>query len=407
MNYIFFYPAKNLGGVQLLFFRLARLLSGVGGGVSYVDFNDGYVAGRIAQDVLPITVVPYIPGELVEVPDGSVLVVPLSFIGVMSKVFRAGHGVKVLFWCLHPLNVPVHQVAIKVKKAFGRVAFYLFSQLSCQFYLKAKRSLCDASNSRGLYFMDSPNFDEVSKYFDLDVSEYFLPIFLDYKVVGNYSFSDAKTPLRRAAWLGRIDKDSKFFILKKIISDFLAVDGALPFLVVGDGAGRAMLEEYFIESKQRVIFLGEVPNEALDLILDDVDVVFAMGTSCLEAAARAKVVVKVDAFYEAVPDSYKYKIFSEIDGYDLGRVISENMEFSGMGMADLLEHIETVGVSVFGGRACHKYNSEYSVESFMSKFEFAVGQTCLSFTDALGFASWFDFVFYKVRGFYKKDKKII
>lgn len=407
MSYVFFYPAKSLGGVQLLFFRLARLLSGVGGRVSYVDFTDGYVAGRIAQDVLPITVIPYIPGELVEVPDGSVLIVPLSFIGVVSKIFRAGHGVKVLFWCLHPLNVPVHQVAIKIKKAFGRVAFHLFSQLSFQFYLKAKCSLCDASSSRGLYFMDSPNFDEVSKYFGLDVREYFLPIFLDYKVVKNYSFSDAKIPLRRAAWLGRIDKDSKFFILKKIISDFLTVDGVLPFLVVGDGAGRAMLEEYFIESKQRVTFLGEVPNETLDFVLESVDVVFAMGTSCLEAAARAKVVVKVDAFYEAVPDIYKYKIFSEIDGYDLGRVISENVEFSGRGMSDLLKYIEAVGVSVLGGDAYHKYVSEYSVESFMSRFELAVEQSGLSFTDALGFASWFDFVFYKVRGFYKKDKKIM
>ncbi|MCY1554765.1 hypothetical protein D9M68_913620 [compost metagenome] len=132
-----------------------------------------------------------------------------------------------------------------------------------------------------------------------------------------------------------------------------------------------------------------------------------MGTSCLEAAAREKVVVKVDVFYENVPETYKYKIFSEIDGYDLGRVISGEAKFSGRKMANLFAHIESVGVLRSGRDSYEKYVSEYSVESFMRKFESAVGRSCLDMKCTLDFKNWFDIAFYKARGLYKKDKRVI
>lgn len=407
MSYIFFYPAKGLGGVQLLFLRLARLLSGAERTVFYVDFTDGYVARRILEDDLPITLISYKPGELVDVPVGSILITPLSYIGVISGIFRIKEGVKVLFWCLHPLNVPVHQVAIKIKKALGWMAFYAFSMLSKRFYLKAKSSLQRASHAGGLYFMDLPNIDEVSQYFELAVERSFLPIFLDYKSDKADTLPDSRTKIRSVAWLGRIDRDSKFFILKKIISDFLSLDSAFPFIVVGDGDGRSMLEECFPESGKRVIFLGEVPNKDLDSVLSDVDVVFAMGTSCLESAARGKVVVKVDVFYESVPATYRYNIFSEIDGYDLGRVVSGKAEFSGREMSNLFAHIESVGVARFGRESYEKYVSEYSVESFVRRFESAVEQACLDIECTLFFRSWFDIAFYKLRGLYRRDKRVI
>lgn len=407
MSYIFFYPARGLGGVQLLFLRLARLLSGLGCRVFYIDFVDGYVAKRISEDCLPITLISYKPGELVDAPVGAILIVPLSFIGVISEIFRIKEGVKVLFWCLHPLNVPVHQVAIKVKKALGRKAFSAFSMLSKSFYLKSKNSLQSASHAGGLYFMDSPNIDEVSQYFDLTVDKCFLPIFLDHGSEKSDTYSDSKGKIRGVAWIGRIDRDSKFFILKKIISDFLSLESEFPLYIVGDGAGRAMLEQCFPDCEKRVIFLGEVQNKKLDSVLSEVDIVFAMGTSCLEAAAREKVVVKVDVFYESVPENYTYTVFSEIEGYDLGRVISGDAKFSGREMANLFAYIDSVGVSRLGRDSYEKYVSEYSTKSFMRKFESAVRRSCLDIECTLDFKNWFDVVFYKARGIYKKDKRVI
>jgi hypothetical protein len=75
--------------------------------------------------------------------------------------------------------------------------------------------------------------------------------------------------------------------------------------------------------KFKVVFAGEhSPAEVVDFLRTEIDMMFAMGTAALEAAAACIPTILLDFTYNAVPRGCRYLWLHERTGYSLGELIS-------------------------------------------------------------------------------------
>ena len=80
----------------------------------------------------------------------------------------------------------------------------------------------------------------------------------------------------------------------------------------------------------KIEFLGNVDNRELDnFLLNNIDVMFAMGTAALEAARLAIPTVLLDVSYVPIKDDYIFKFLFDTVDYTLGDVIDEHHFKSG------------------------------------------------------------------------------
>ena len=66
---------------------------------------------------------------------------------------------------------------------------------------------------------------------------------------------------------------------------------------------------------------GEIENF---LLLNEIDILMAMGTSALEGARLGIPTILLDIAYNEVRDGYNYQWINERDGFTLGDVINQN-----------------------------------------------------------------------------------
>lgn len=406
MNYIFLYPSRNLGGAQLLFYRAAKIIADQNKNVFYIDYPDGYIAQKIKNEELKIGIIDFTPGQKINIPKNSRIITPLSMAGVIGYLRVSTAEAKVLFWCLHPLNVLIQLFITKSKIKYGEKLHRTINKILSREIISTKERLEKISDKGSLFFMDSPNFNSISKFFNADIKESYLPIFLN---TPSHKVNQEKKPqtITAIAWLGRIDLDSKLFILRKIIGDYLSSGATYPLHIIGDGSGKIKIQNEFLKHKDRIFFIGEVNNKDLDQALQDINVVFSMGTSCLEAAARSKVTIKVDAFYSQVPENYKYTFFHDVMGYDLGQVIDKDKHFRGHTFNEVISAINLIGVKALGDKSHAAYLEKYTESGFQNSLESAIESSTLSLSDCKILRSKFDYLAIKIRGVGNKRNKIL
>ena len=130
----------------------------------------------------------------------------------------------------------------------------------------------------------------------------------------------------RITWLGRL-VDFKYYILKYTlielnkISDF--IDSDIVFTVIGGGEWCARLKSEIGNLKSvTIIFVENVsPNDLDNYLNENCDLMFAMGTSALEAAKLSIPTVLLDVVYGEIKGIYPYRFLFERDGSTLGDVI--------------------------------------------------------------------------------------
>lgn len=315
---VFYFPYPRVGGVSVLFLRLARRLA-VERDVYLMDLPQGYMASNLPAGVR------FIPFDRPkDIPTDALVVFQSAPPWRIENLGSFPPTARLLFWNLHPnnLNPLLFQQGSRLERLWG------FSGVNRLLSLGRKRRLvrtcqllCDRQS---LVFMDAENHGHTQTGLGLALPARLLPITTDDRPEG---LAPPTAPVAgerlRAAWVGRLE-DFKIPILLHTLSRLDAVTSLdIDFEVIGEGAQQAQVEAH-VRRLQRVAvqFRGHVSHTALDAELQRQHVVFAMGTAALDSARLGLPTFCLDFAYRPIEGCYRYRLLREIQGYNVGEQIT-------------------------------------------------------------------------------------
>lgn len=343
-NYVFFFPYHGVGGVPVLFLRLADFISEKFDVITYVvDYPDGYMATNPRHK--NVKLIEYDQGKNSLIPENSILILQSDLPWGLPKNLTVSQNTTVFFWNCYPFNlIPVFPGKVKEWTSSSLLITKLIvNSLLFPSRLKVVQFLKQTLANQALVFMDGPNYFATKYCLGTKIeSPVFLPILI--KNPSNVSLKptnkDNNANSIRACWLGRI-ADFKIYSLLRVADDLKEAAAKqnikIQLTIIGSGDREHILKEIISTSE---FFTYElIPNVAthqLDQFLaEKVDVLFAMGTSALEGAKIALPTVSVDFSYRPILAGYKYRFIYEAENYSLGDIISENIK-NEHSMSDIL-----------------------------------------------------------------------
>jgi hypothetical protein len=201
-------------------------------------------------------------------------------------------------------------------------------------YRNRVRRLLKLLLERGsLVFMDRANVANTEDYLGASVGE---PVFLPIPAqapaeIPPKPVRDLRVQGLRLAWVGRL-VDFKYQILKYTLQQLnqLQPEVGLCFeiMVVGSGDfGDKLRVDVAPLGNIAVRFIDYIAPDRLDaFLLEETDMLMAMGTSALEGAKLGVPTLLLDVAYGKIPDGYVFQWLHERKGFSLGDMIrAENL----------------------------------------------------------------------------------
>lgn len=308
----FCYPSRVAGGAEFLFVKCANYLAQTGHyRVSYIDYDDGFGYNLLKTNTL-IEHVSYEKGERVSLCEDTIVITPLNYISLLENFFSSPQSLKYLIWSINPYNL-VSAINLHRHKFFT--------------IGKKKRtgigSKLKVLSERGIIrYMDYNNYYWNSTVFNFSINQkYFLPISVDdfsTPAISSRSFDDNSISF---LWLGRLDIDKYNTVLTLLNElDALADKYKVTLYIVGSGKKEKELRDRSRQNNAKIIFTGPLFGDELkDLIINKIDIGYAMGTSALDIAKLGKPVIVegvLDIPYKA-RELKDYVLLSEIENYDV------------------------------------------------------------------------------------------
>lgn len=320
---VFFFPYPTVGGVSVLFLRLARRLS-KGRNVFLMDLPSGYMARNLPE------LCSFIPSDRPDLIPKNAIVVFQSVPLWRIKYFEFFPSTaRVLFWNLHPYNLSPRLI----HKGSRLESLFLFNAFNRFFSLPRKRrirALCTLLIAKGaLFFMDRENRAKTNDELGADFPEIYLPITTEDAPAVPRALPIPNTYRKiKMGWVGRLE-DFKIPILLHTLTRLDAIPSLeIEFDVVGDGPQASVVREH-VENLDRlsVHFKGRVSHAELDKVLSNQHVVFAMGTSALDSARLGIPTFCLDYSYESILGNYRFRLLRSSEGFNVAEEITpEHME---------------------------------------------------------------------------------
>lgn len=325
---VFCFPFRGVGGVSLLFLRVGEDLAARNlAQVCFVDYADGFLAQHRRSDLTDF--VEYRDNAEVCIPEGSTLILQSITPWSLFPSLRIPATCKVVFWNCHPFNLvptlPGFRRQMQANPVLGRA---VIATVLRPFLSKMKALVRFMVDRQALVFMDATNVSVTERYLGMSLPA---PLFLPVAAQSVTRFKSCVWPTGeptglRVAWIGRI-VDMKYYILKYALEEMSRVQADLPFpitmTVVGSGEA---LERTRREAERltRLItrFIDHIPPEELDdFLLNEVDLLLAMGTSALEGARLGVPTILLDVSYGEVTRGYLFTWLYERAGFSLGDLL--------------------------------------------------------------------------------------
>jgi hypothetical protein len=380
----FVFPYRGVGGVSILFLRLAHTIAT---DFHYkcvlVDYRDGYMATR--ADVGVVSVIHYEDSGVLDIYGDSIVVFQSMTPWSMFPGLSIASDVRVLFWNCHPANLVAKLPGFRNSTLVYSGALSSITSLILRpFTTKLTKFVQHLLHNNGLVFMDHENVKstEESVGFVID-NPVFIPIPAERKEIRTVVARENGETLH-FCWIGRI-VNFKYFILKRLLDDLsiLACDSSIKFKVtiVGDGSHLPQLKAHCNKiNTYNVNFVAHLEESSLDgLLVNDVDILFAMGTSALEGAKYGVPTILLDIAYSDVPATYVYRWLYSRDGSTLGDTLrSFNNEGSSyqslkLLMDEFLDEEEAVSQRTYA-----YFEKNHSMEEISARLLDALGESrCL------------------------------
>lgn len=265
MRNIYFYYKNNIvGGAEFLFIRTANFLS------QSRNIKVGYIFKTMEKSCLELL---NNNVEKIIVPDSNCIVLPenSTIITNPTLLYRMpqikSKNTFLLFWILHPDD-------------FYRICFWLANPIVRRDTINRAKTMIDLN---ALIAMDEATriaFKNFSSY-DLD-DKHIIPVMLE-----DYPSPPLKQKLineqcLNIGWIGRLS-DDKIYALINLMDNLekINIHKKVKLHIIGKGDSEHLLKKY---DNFEVIMLGTIKNQDLSSYIENnLDLVFAMGTSMLEA----------------------------------------------------------------------------------------------------------------------------
>lgn len=382
----FFFPYKEVSGVPILFSRLALFLSeNTDLQINVVDYADGALGMEVSSD-RRINHITFSDGIDCEIPENTVLIFQSFLPSRFRNELKIKPKTRILFWTLHqdnlvPVLLPFPKVRLLEVNSFW---FYeTFVRFLAGDSLRKTLRLVDLLKQHSaLYFMDSSTKGKTCKYLFLEIKTE------DYIPVPALSVTERKNRQMQVylnfGWVGRLC-DFKSYILmytiQRVCIYALESRKKIIYHVVGDGeffdkiASCYEPNEYF-ELKMHGAL---APNRLDDFLLENIDILTAMGTSVLEGAKLGIPSIVLDISYKPIKEDYLYRWVFETKNFDLAHQIT-NDDFSS-GNKSLESMIKSIEVSYdyFSKNSLEYFNTNHSISAVAKKLHLAAKKTSLEF----------------------------
>lgn len=315
MKVTFFYPAKNVGGAQILFARVAQYLATKHIQVVILDYGESYISSYLLESETPFLhlIVNKDNSLIYETLSHSILLISLSSINLIDKALDIPDECRIMFWDLHPYNVIENTFFSYFYKddQFNSITSKL-KIIEKSRLLKLKSWLDLAHRKNGLVFMCKRNFITNHSFFNLDFQPKYIPVAIDNQEMLSTNFHENITGNNqsntiRVGWLSRLEKD-KVNILNLLITDLDIYAQKNNIKIILHIIGEGSYCKFIKKTNSVTIYLkGKlIGSELTKYMHQNLDIGFAMGISALEFASRSIPTI-------LVPSSTLYDYYVSLD----------------------------------------------------------------------------------------------
>jgi len=386
----FCFPYHGVGGVSLLFLRLAEFLSERRLAECHlVDYVDGFMAKNLRA-----------PGVILEVykDQGTPVVIPGGAIGIFQSmtpwsIFPGIHpdpASRIFFWNCYPFNlIPLFPGLRRTMQYRPAVARWILATLLRTYRQKMRLMIDLMLEKHALVFMDSTNVNTTCEYLGVSICN---PRYLPIPVPASgdrralLMKRDLKANGLRVVWVGRV-VDFKFFILQRSLIELNRLAPRLNLdiqvTLVGSGEYRQALAGTVVNLHfLRCYFVDHVDPADLDeLLISNADLLLAMGTSALEGARLGIPTLLLDFSHGPVSAGYVFRWIFERQGYTLGNTIFDRDYVSGnTSLEDRIGDLIGEGAEI--SLRCQQYFAEnHELSSVASKMLEVLEQTACTYGD--------------------------
>lgn len=336
MTKIFFYfPYYEECGVPILFLRMSRWLAENHPNeydVYVCDFADGAMARNIKyNDNVKVALVGTTNG--ITISDNDILIMQSLVPYYWPKELHIAPKAKIFYWTLHFRNLTPSLLPFP---GFRELPFrYRSIYKFCSFFHKKRilgiaEMIQDMMKHNAHYFMDISTQEQCELHIPIrkPVNMDYLPVpASDY--LGPYKKYDSNKLIIDACWLGRISYEKTPILIHTLEACSRYAwkhKQKIRFHILGFGEYVDIVEkleldnEYFTKFPISSIRFDEINK----YLLNNIDVMFAMGTSALESAKLKIPTVLVDCTpsMQPIKGDYLFRFIDERRGYDLGHCIT-------------------------------------------------------------------------------------
>lgn len=385
--FVFFFPFHSVGGVSILFLRLANFISSTFNVETYiVDYPDGYMAKSPRHS--KVHLIPYAAEESVTIPNNSILVLQSDLPWGLPKNLLTNQNTTVFFWNCYPFNfIPVLPGRLKDWTSSS----LLLTKLILNTLLLPSKHKCAklvqlAVRHNALAFMDHPNFEVTTQCLGVQIkTPFFLPIMILDPLKEKKWRADQEH--LTAVWLGRI-ADFKIFSLLRVAQDLKTTAEVhkknVLFYIIGSGDREHILKSQISEGEYfKIVLIPHLSPDDLDpFLIEKADILFAMGTSALEGAKLGIPTILMNFSYSPISNRYKYNHFFETENYSLGDLISRKHEIHGYTMDQILEQLKG-SQKELGQKSYSTFSAHHSLQKGIELFFESTQRSSLTYHELM------------------------
>lgn len=323
---VFYFPHHKIGGVSILFLRMAEALSSEY--LVYVaDYSDGYMAKNISKNIKLFCI-----DQEYYFPENSIFIFQSFLPWRFPFLEKVKPSSRIFFWNLHPKNFDPSIFNEKSNFNLFKIISKIVNIFAWKRIIKVKKLINYLIQNKALEFMDVENLRSTEEIIGekLHINN-FLPVATP-KLIKRKNFDLVSNEIK-LGWVGRL-ADFKYRILEHLmhrLSGLNIENKDITLIIIGDGDyGDYLKKEAILLSSNRfkIIFLGELsPQDLHQYLRENIDIVFSMGSSALEAASIGLPVFLTDYSYDKIKKKYKFSLIYEKYGYCLGEnIVDESYE---------------------------------------------------------------------------------